>query len=301
MPIVRGQWAENLAPALVPMTVRGYDQMPEQYSRIVKVMNSDAAWVDDRPVDPSFGPLQPKGELETTLLDEPVKMPGKRIVHGTFALGYLISKEAMADDKVGLFTQLAPGLGRSSRMTAELYGHDVLNNAFSNSKYAGRDGLALFSTVHPLYGPNGGTVSNRPAVDTDISQAALEAALTAYRRQTDERGYPIQSVPKLLVITPEQEFIVQRLFGSTLEAGSNTNNVNVLRDRGLTIVIDDWLTDNDAWFMLGANHDIRFYWRQRMETYTWDDLNAGGTFHKVDQRHSTGFGDWRETYGSPGA
>lgn len=301
MPIVRGQWAENLAPALVPMTVRGYDEMPEQYSRIMKVLTDTSAWVDDRPVDPTFGPLQPKGELETTLLDEPVKMPGKRIVHGTFALGYLISREAVADDKVGLFAQLAPGLGRSAKMTAELYGHDVLNNAFSSTKYTGRDGLALLATNHPLYGPSGGTAANRPSVDTDISQSALEAALTAYRRQVDERGYPIMSVPRILLITPEQEFIVKRLLESPLEAGSNTNNLNVLKDRGLTVVIDDWLTDPDAWFLLGARADLRFYWRQRMETYTWDDLNAGGTFHKVDQRHSTGFGDWRESYGSPGA
>ena len=34
---------------------------------------------------------------------------------------------------------------------------------------------------------------------------------------------------------------------------------------------------------------------------TWDDDNADGTFHKIKQRHATGFDDWRGAYGSPGA
>lgn len=301
---MRGDWAETLAPALVTRTIRSYRDKPEQYTRYVRVLNTTNAYEDDQPIDPHFGAMAPKSELGPFLLDKPIKLPGKRFIPSTFALGYLISKEMRDDDKVGLAGALAAALGRSSRITAELWGHDVLNFGFSTTKYTGRDGLALFSTAHTLYGPAGGTAANKPATDVDLSDAALEAALTNFRRQTDERGFPVEAAPRILLISPEQEFVARRILESTGQVGTNVwGSVNVLRDQGLTVIISDWLTDTDAWYLLAApaDVDIRFYWRQRMDTYTWDDLGKGGTYHKIDQRHTTGFADWRGTYGSPGA
>lgn len=300
-PVVRGQFAENLAPGLNMRTFNKYRERAEIYRQIVNVKDSNRAYEEDF-AQSGFGPLAPKGELESTIMDEPVKLGGVRFIHRTFALGFEISEEMREDDQYNLIMDLAAELGLSSRRTAELYGHDVYNNGFSAAKYVGRDGLALFSTVHPVVG-TGGTAANRPAVDTDLSQAALEAAWGAYQTQIDDRGMPIDMQPAILLVHPSNVLFARRLLESTDYPGSANNDINPLYNQNIRIISSPYLTDQDAWFLLAPQNeiDIRFYWRRKPDTRTWDDPDSEGTIHKISQRHSVGFADWRGTYGSPGA
>lgn len=305
-PVSRGQYAELLAPGLVMNTFMSYRLHPEMYRRINKVQNSRKAFENDFRIA-GLGPLAAKTELGTTILDEPFKIGGVRYIHKTFALGVPISKEMRDDSMYPEILQLASFLGQSSYWTTELYGHDVYNNGFDTSKYTGRDGVALFSTAHPIQGL-GTTVANRPTVDADLSEAALEAAILAFETQVNERGMPILSQPKTLLINPANRMLAKRLLNS---AGmpydpsytTTPNDVNPLKDEGLTPFSDPWITDSDAWYVLAEQSqiDVKFWWREMPDTKTWDDDNADATFHKIRQRHSVGFGDWRGTYGSPGA
>lgn len=301
MPIVRGQWAELLAPGLNMMSFSSYTQFPEFYRQIVNVQNSRRAYEDSFRVA-GFGPLAPKGELETTILDEPLKIGGVRFFHKTFALGFAISQEMRDDVMYQEMLGLAQQLGLSSYWTSELYGHDVLNNGFSSAKYVGRDGLSLFNTAHPIQGP-GTTMANRPTVDTDLTEAALEAAILGFDLMQNERGMPIMWQPRTLLVHPENRLFVVRLLQSAGFPGTNQNDVNPLQGLGLVGLSDPWLTDHDAWFVLAAQNllGLRFWWREMPDTKTWDDDNADATFHKIRQRHSVGFDDWRGTYGSPGS
>lgn len=300
MPLMRGQWAEFLGPGLNMRTFE-YRQLPEFYRRIVNVENSRKAYEDSFAMA-GFGPLGEKTELGATLLDEPLKLTGVRFVHKTYALAFLISQEMRDDAQYPQILNLARELGKSSYWTTELYGHDVYNNGFSTAKYVGRDGKALFATDHPIVG-TGGTVANRPAVDTDLSEAALEAAIMSFELQVNDRGMPSLARPQTLLIHPTNRMLAQRLLESEKRPGTNNNDVNVLRGEGITPLSDPWLTDTDAWFLLGPTNElgVKFYWREMPDTKTWDDDNADGTFHKIRQRHSTGFDDWQNTYGSPGA
>lgn len=301
MPVVRGSHAMLLAPGLNLRTFRRYRERAEEYRRIVNVKDSRKAYEEDAAIG-GLGPLAPKGELETTILDEPFNLGLVRYIHRTYALGIAISKEARDDDQYGVINELAGQLGRSSRYTAELYGHDVYNMGFVTTRYTGRDGLALFSLVHPVPG-TGGTLANMPAVAVDLSQAALEAAIQNYENQVDDRGMPIDMQPSILLVSPENRLLAKRLLESPLVPGSNNNDINTLKDEGLTVVVSHYLVDKDAWYVLAppSELDINFYWREMPDTKTWDDDDADATFHKIRQRHSTGFGDWRGTYGSPGA
>lgn len=299
-PVVRGQFAENLAPGLNMRTFNKYRERAEIYRQIVNVRDSSRAYEEDFALS-GFGPLAPKGELESTIMDEPVKLGGVRFIHKTFALGFEISEEMREDDQYNLMMDLAAELGLSSRRTAELYGHDVYNNAFSSAKYVGRDGQPLISLSHPVVG-TGGTAANRPAVDTDLSQAALEAAWAAYQSQIDDRGMPIDMQPARLLVHPDQVLFARRLIETTGYPGGNNNDINPIQGM-FTIVSSPYITDRDAWFLLAAPDevDVRFYWRRKPDTRTWDDDDSEGTIHKISQRHSTGFADWRGVYGSPGA
>lgn len=299
MPVARGQWAELLAPGLNMRTFTSYRQHPEMYRRIVNVKNSRKAFEDDFRIA-NLGPLAPKSELGTTMLDEPLKIGGVRYFHKTFSLGVPISKEMRDDSQYQEILALAQMLGVSSYWTTELYGHDVINNGFG-TKYTGRDGLGLFSTAHPIQG-TGGTVANRPIVDVDLSEAGIEAAILAYDTQVNERGMPIMFQAKTLLIHPTNRMLAKRLLQSAGFPGDNLNDVNPLADEGLSAFSDPWLTASQAWFLLAAPEyvDVNFYWREMPDTKTWDDDDADATFHKIRQRHSTGFGDWRGSYGSNG-
>lgn len=301
MPIVRGSWAQLLAPGLNLRTFGRYRERPEEFRRIVNVKDSRRAYEEDAAIT-GLGPLAPKGELETTILDEPLALGLVRYIHRTYALGIAISKEMRDDDQYGVMMELAGQLGRSSRFTTELYGHDVYNMGFVTTRYAGRDGKALFALDHPVAG-TGGTLANMPAVAVDLSQAALEAAIQNFENQIDDRGMPIDMRPTVLLISPENRMNAKKLLDSPLTPGSNNNDINTLRDEGITPVVSHYLTDKDAWFLLAppSELDVNFYWREMPDTKTWDDDDADATFHKIRQRHSVGFGDWRGTYGSPGA
>lgn len=300
MPIVRANHAENLAPGLNFRTFNAYREKSEIFPSIVRVLTSTRAYEEDFATG-GFGPLAEKGELESTILDEPIKLGGVRFVHKSFALGYVISEEMREDDQYNLAGDLASALGKSARYTAELFGHDVYNNAFTTTKYMGRDGKALIATDHPV-GGTGGTVANRPAVDVDLSQAALEAAWANFQVQIDDRGMPIDIMPERLLVHPSNVLFARRLLESAGLPGGNNNDINPIQGM-VRIVSSPYLTDEDAWFILGppSEIDVRFYWRKRPTTKTWDDDDADATIHKIKQRHSTGFGDWRGTYGSTGA
>jgi hypothetical protein len=302
MPWVRGGWAEFLAPGLNLRTFTSLRERPEQYRRYVQVRTSNRAYEDTFDWT-RFGPLAKKSELGPTMLDEPLKLGGVRFIHDILALGFLNSEEMREDDQYGISGELAGGLGRSSRITAELYGHDVLNNGFSAAKYVGRDGLALFSTAHTLKGVPGSTYANTPAVPVDISEAAIEAGIGSYDNMVDDRGITAEKTPRTLLVTPGDRMLAKRLLNSAGMPGTNNNDINPLADEGLTLMVSNWLTDADAWFLLAAPEEspIIFFWRKMPDTKTWDDENADGTYHKIKQRHSTGFDDWRGAYGSPGA
>jgi phage major head subunit gpT-like protein len=183
MPLVRGAWAELLAPGLNMRTFDSYREYPEFYRQINNVKNSRRAYEDDYRLA-GLGPLARKGELETTILDEPIKIGGTRYIHKTFALGIAVSKEMRDDNQYDAALQLAAMLGQSSRYTIELYGHDVINNGFTTAKYTGRDGKALFATDHPIQG-TGATASNTPGVNLSLSEAGIEAALGSFDAQVN--------------------------------------------------------------------------------------------------------------------
>jgi hypothetical protein len=305
MPHVRGEYAELLAPFLNMRTFEAYRRKPELYRRVNRVLTSSRAYEDDFAIS-GFGVFSEQAELTPTQLDEIIKLGGVRFFHKKFSLGFVISEEMRDDGNIDMFGNMSGALGVSSRHTVELFGHDVYNHAFTTDKYIGRDGLPLISDAHPV--PGDGTVaSNQPATDTDLSQAALEQAWADFYMQVDDRGIPIDLMPATLFVHPRQfQFARQLLESSSVVSVGEINTIN----QGIINPMENWvqphtspyLIDEDTWFLLAGSEDIdvRFYWRMQPDTKTWDDDDADGTIHKMKQRHSNGFGDWRGSYGSPG-
>lgn len=304
MPLVRGHIAMALAPGLLFHTFGRFREKPEKYRKLMKVQDSKRAYEEATAIT-GLGPLYPKGELEPPVLDYPIQHGLVRWIHETFSLAVAYSKEARDDDQYGIIMELAGQLGKSSRYTVELWAHDVFNLGFVTTRYTGMDGKALFATDHPVLGVPGKTVANRPTggADADLSVTGIEAAIQAFELQVDDRDMFIDSQPTLLFFHPSNRMNAKRLLQSAQMPNSQLNDINTIKDENLEPFSTPYLTDPDMWGLLGQTADlgIKFFWREMPDTATWDDESGDATFHKIRQRHSVGFDEWRHTWASPGA
>jgi hypothetical protein len=299
MAITRGLNSALLAPGLRKILFDSYSEKPRQGQRLVNMGRMDRAYIDDANMA-AFGPLLEKPEGGRVLFQDPMPGRSKRYVAATWGLGFRITEEMVEDNIYGFTGQkFARALGRSVRYNFEIISHSILNNAFNTAFNGFETGISLISTAHTNL--RGGTQSNRPAVDADLSLTTLQAAIEAFRGWQTEEGMPMMSTPKTLVVGPSNMWVAGVLLGTTTLPGGNFNDVNLLQRLGLTLIVDDYLTDPDAWYLLGDEHDMNYFDRRLPKFSNTDDFESGDMKFKVTRRNAAGFGDWRGVYGSPGA
>src|SRR5262245_17259411 len=148
-----------------------YDRYPEQWPEIFDVETSAKAYEEDV-LMVGLGAAPVKAEGAPIQYDDGGESYIARYNHETIALGFAITEEAEEDGLYGSVGQkMARSLARSLQQTKEVKGANVINNGHSAS-FLGGDGVALFSTAHPLFG--GGTLANKLTTPADLSEAALE-------------------------------------------------------------------------------------------------------------------------------
>lgn len=297
--ITRGLNSALLAPGIRKILFDSYAEKPRQGQKLVNMGTMDRAYIDDANMA-AFGPLLEKPEGGRVLYQDPMPGRSKRYVAATWGLGFRITKEMQEDALYGFVSaKFAKALGRSVRYNFEIVSHSILNNAFNTAYNGFEPGVSLISTLHTNI--RGGTQANRPAVDADLSLTTLQAAVEAFRGWQTEEGMPMMSTPKYLVVGPSQMWIAGVLLGATLLPGGNFNDPNLLKNLGLTLIVDDFLTDPDAWFLIGDEHDMNYFDRRNPTFTNTDDFDTDDMKFKVTRRNAAGFGDWRGVYGSQGA
>jgi len=172
----------------------------------------------------------------------------KRYNQVTWALGVMFTYEMLSDKQYDLGFKQAKYLGYSARQTQETNSANVLNRAF-NTSYTGGDAKALCVTDHPNI--SGGTWSNTLATAADFSHAALEQILIQIGQAQDDRGNII-GLRGVKLIGPENlRYDFARVLKSTQESGTPNNDINAIRtEENLQPIINSYLTDTDAWFVL---------------------------------------------------
>ena len=178
----------------------------------------------------------------------------------------------------------------------------LFRSGFS-AQYVGGDGVALFSTSHPLV--NGGTNSNTPSTQADLNETSLEAAVIQIAAWTDERGLLIAAKPKKLIIPPALQFVATRLLETNLRVGTNNNDINALKNNGSIpegYTVNHYLTDVNAWFLTtdvpnGLKHFVRTPLQNSMD----GDFDTGNVRYKARERYSFGWSDPLGVFGSSGS
>lgn len=299
--ITSSSFAKLLWPGLNSIYGKAYNDYPVEWDKLFEKNSSDRAYEEDLGHS-SFGLASVKNEGAPITYDTERQGFTSRYNHVVYALGFIVTREIFEDDQYGkVGAQKAKALARSMRQTKEIVGANIYNRAF-DSNYKGGDGVELISASHPNVA--GGTFSNKISTAADLSEAALEQAVIDIAGFRDDRGLLIAARPEKLVIPYQQTFEAKRILGADGRVGTDLNDPNVLKDMGLfgNVVINHYLTDPDAWFILTNVKDGLKYFERRGDQFEMDnDFDTENAKFKATARYSFGWSDPRSIYGSAGA
>jgi hypothetical protein len=302
MAISRAQLLKELLPGLNALFGLEYATYGEQHKEIYETETSERSFEEETKLS-GFSAAAVKNEGAPIAYDNAQEAFTARYTHVTIAQGFSLTEEAIEDNLYdSLSARYTKALARSMAYTKQVRAASVLNNGFSDN-FPGGDGVALFSTQHPLV--SGGVNSNEPATGADLNETSLEAAVIQIAQWTDERGLLIAAKPKKLIVPPQLQFVATRLLETELRVGTADNDINAIKNNGSIpegYTVNNYLTDVNAWFLTtdvpnGMKHFVRTPLSNSMD----GDFDTGNVRYKSRERYSFGFSDPLGMFGSPGA
>jgi hypothetical protein len=302
MAISRSQLLKELLPGLNALFGMEYARYGEQHKEIYETESSDRSFEEETKLS-GFGTAPVKAEGSAIAYDNAQEAWSTRYNHETIALGFSITEEAVEDNLYdSLSARYTKSLARAMAYTKQVKAASVLNNGFDGD-FAGGDGVALFSTAHPTVG--GGTNSNTAAVQVDLNETSLEAAVIQIAAWTDERGLLIAAKPQKLVIPPALMFVADRLLKTEGRVGTADNDINSLKQMGSIpggTTVNNFLTDTNAWFLTtDVPNGLKHFVRTPMSTSMDGDFDTGNVRYKARERYSFGWSDPLGMWGSSGS
>jgi len=302
MAISRAQLLKELLPGLNALFGMEYARYGEEHKELYEVESSERSFEEETKLS-GFSAAPVKNEGQAIQYDNAQEAWTSRYNHETIALGFSITEEAVEDNLYdSLSSRYTKALARAMAYTKQVKAASILNNGFS-AAYPGGDGVALFSTAHPLV--SGGTNSNTQTTAADLNETSLEAAVIQVAAWTDERGLLIAAKPRKLIVPPSLMFVAKRLLDTELRVGTTDNDINALKAMGSIaegFKVNHFLTDTNAWFLMtdvpnGLKHFVRSPLANSMD----GDFDTGNVRYKARERYSFGWSDPLGIWGSPGA
>ena len=301
MAISRAQALKELLPGLNALFGLEYGKYENEHSEIYETETSERSFEEEVKLS-GFGaaPVKPEGSAIT--YDNAQESFTARYNHETVAMGFSITEEAMEDNLYdSLSARYTKALARAMAYTKQVKAASLLNTGFTT--FQSGDGVTLFNTAHPTVA--GGTNSNRPSVDVDLNETALEQAVIDIAAFKDERGLLIAARPRKLIVPPSLMFVATRLLETELRVGTADNDLNALKSNGSIpqgYRVNHYLTDADAWYITtDIPNGMKHFVRTAMSTSMDGDFDTGNVRYKARERYSFGVSDPLAMYASPGA
>ena len=302
MAISRAQLLKELLPGLNALFGLEYARYGEEHKEIYETETSERSFEEETKLS-GFSAAPVKNEGSAIRYDNGQEAWTARYNHETIALGFSLTEEAIEDNLYdSLSARYTKALARAMSYTKQVKAAAVINNGFSAS-YPGGDGVALFSTQHPLV--SGGVNSNTPATQADLNETSLENAVIQIAAWTDERDLLIAAKPRKLIVPSALQFVATRLLETSLRVGTNDNDINALKNNGSIpegYTINHFLTDTNGWYLTtdvpnGMKHFVRTPLQNSMD----GDFDTGNVRYKSRERYSFGWSDPLGMFGSQGA
>ena len=298
MAAVRGNFADELDPAVRTIFFDRYDQEPQMMPSIFNVLTTDR----DKEIDSAttgFGKLQQTSELGALDYEDPVKMYKTTYTPLKYTKGFKVSQELYEDDQHNVISQMPKALAKSVIYTTEYWGASVLNNAFSTSYTSYGDAKPLCSTTHTR-ADGGSSQSNASSTGVVLSDTNLETLRMQLDKHLNDKGEIVNFQANKLIIPVDLRRTAQILTQSTLRPGTANNDVNTYEG---VFSIQAWryITSTTAWFLAdSSNMLLNWFWRIRPEFKSDFNFDADAALYKVRARFGFGWSDWRGLVGSKG-
>lgn len=223
----------------------------------------------------------------------------KTITIGHWGLRTQMTKMFIKYDRDGIVgAQKGRELVKAAVNTQEFYATDLLANMTSTATaYVMPDAVALASDSHPLLdNVLGGTATFDNYVGAALDDGTLQTAMTMFNRQVNDRGIPIMSSGRKLLLSPNLEWTVSEILNSNLTPDV-ANQYSPMGHAGIVPVILPFMQSTTFWAMEGENHRLDWYDGQGIETDVWRDNNDKQLNADVDCMFMFGAFDWRDFIG----
>ena len=302
MAISRAQLLKELLPGLNALFGLEYARYGEEHKEIYETEKSERSFEEETKLA-GFSAAPVKNEGSAIAYDNAQEAFTARYNHETIALGFSVTEEAIEDNLYdSLSARYTKALARAMAYTKQVKAAAVINNGFNNG-YVGGDGVALFSTAHPLV--NGGTNANTPTTQVDLNETSLEAAVIQIAAWTDERGLLIAAKPRKLIVPPALMFVAKRLLDTELRVGTTDNDINAIKQMGAIpegYTVNHFLTDNNGWYLTtDVPNGLKHFERMPLVNSMDGDFDTGNVRYKARERYSFGWSDPLGIWGSSGS
>lgn len=272
-----------------------FNETPHSYDRIATIIRSDKdseeyAWLGALPGVREF--LDERQAQDMTPYSYAIK---NKKWESTIS----VDRTALEDDLYGQIPLRIMQMAASAKQHLDILTFGTLAGGFTQNGY---DGVPFFGTHN-----QGGAVSNKGT--EALSSEALQAAITAMMRYTDDQGKPAGVNPDLLVVAPENYWEARILLESTyypdpLITASQNLAMNPLIG-SLKLLSSPYLSRPNDWYLLDTKRIVKaivLQIRKDIEFTALDDeenaFMRDELFYGVRARYNCGFGDWRGAYGA---
>lgn len=298
MAVSRAAARDLLLPGLVAI-VGKYPQIERQWPQIFARSNSKMAL--ERAAEMRYAGLaQIKNEGGATVFDNAA---GERYIynieHVALGLGIAMTREALDDNLYkDQFGPMSMGLAEAFHQTEEILHANLLNSGTTYNTSIVGDGVALFSTLHPI---DNGSYANRPSPDVGLNEAGIEYALQQIRVFPDQAGLRLLARGKKLVVPISLQFVAHRLCRADLRPGTSNNDITAfISSGGLSegYQVMDYLSSSLNWFVTSTIKGLVSYNRMPFELDMQVDPVTGNLMIIAYQRYGIGYINPRSVWGS---
>ena len=300
VPIRTNSFSALLAPGIYRVYVETGRRRPLEFPQWVNVIDMPWQGYSNRQIS-GLGAMGTKPEGAQFPMDAPILGNAKTHTSIAYGSGFEVTYEMWRDELYGVMDMLASELRRVSNYRMEVDAHNVLNFAFSTAAFTTFDGAALLSGSH--VGLDGVTRSNLNATSVQVGLTGLQAAVTNFHGQTNERNIPVAKSLASVGVPYQFWATIQETLGSESKPFTADNEINALMQENLTYWLSHYFTSSTAWFALAekGEHDLNFNVMDRPMFDYFDDPRTWNAVYVVYQSHEPSQADeWRGAYGSQG-
>lgn len=215
-----------------------------------------------------------------------------------FELTVGVDRNAIEDDKIGLYNPSIQMLGQSAARHPDKLVFNLLKEGFTVKCY---DGEAFFSANHKV---GDKTVSNKGTAK--LTLASYIAARSAMMSLTNSKGEPLNIIPDLLVVPPALESAARDILIADFISGTK----NTMQGTAELLVVPQLAGKDSSWSLHCTSLPIKpliYQDRQKAKFVSKTNETDDNVFFQkkylygADSRGNAGFGFWQMAYGSDGS